>query len=66
MGRVGGGWSGRVRLLGAFRTLTVCSFEQISMQNAIGETFSSSLNDSSKYLAFKLPFKRHGEGGVLR
>lgn len=62
MGRVRGVWLGAVH----FRTLSICSFEQISKQNTIGETLSSGLNDTSKYLAFKLPLERHVEGGLFR
>lgn len=66
MGRVRGIWLGPVTLLGTFRTLNICSFEQISKQNAIGETLCCSLKDTSKYLAFKLPLERRIDGELFR
>lgn len=56
MGKVREVWLGPVALLGTFRTLSICSFEE----NATGETLSCGLNNNSKYSAFKLPL------GMLR
>lgn len=66
MGRVRGVWLGPVTLLGTFRTLSACSFEQIFKQNSVGETLSCGLNETSKHLAFKLPLERHVESGLFR